>query len=287
MRPTTREPLELLFGWSDLSKYPGIFEHGSEGDNKLCAERKEVEAGDEGGRYKEEFDSPLVDYGLVPKHLGNPETMAVSADILSSIPWTKMLDFRTSLQIDWRLRWCRCYLDNAGFPYDRESFVLLTKEAWWHYQSEDWPESGGHSPTDTIDYTLQLPHLSYSPQWFAAKLLSHFRRVRSLEAGEGGNLGLAREWMLFGETWAEAKFLFNQEANEIRGAKVGKGGKRGGDERRGALAADTDLRMTEMKRLVDEGKTAKGAASAIARRKIGKTAGANLALWNRKKHKYL
>ena len=218
-----REPLDTFFGWPELSKYPGIFELGSEGDKRLCEARAEVEAGEENGRYKTEFESPLVEFGLVSAHLDNLETMAVSADILFSVAWTKTLDFRSSLQIDWRLRWCRCYLDKADFPYDREPFVLLTREARWHYQSEDWPESGGHSPTDTIDYTLQLPDLSYSPQWFAAKLLSHFRRARSLEAGAGSNIGLAREWMLFGETWAEAMFLLNQEANSIRGAKVGRG----------------------------------------------------------------
>ena len=279
--------MEALFDWPKLSEYPGIYAPGSDGDKRLCEARIEIEAGEAGGRYKTEYDSPLVDFGLVPKHLGNLETMAVSFEILASTPWTKAMDFRTCLHIDWRLRWCRCFLDHANFPYDREPLVLLTREACWHYQSEDWPESGGHTPTDTIDYTLQLASLTYSPHWFAAKLLSHFRRARSLEAGQGTGLGLAREWMLFGETWAEAKFIFNQEANAIRGARIRISGRRGAEIRREQNASDTDKRMQEMKRLVDAGQTAKSAASAISRRGIGKSAGANLALWNRNKHKYL
>lgn len=280
MKPKTREPMETLFDWPELSEYPGIYPAGSEGDKRLCEARIEIEADEAGGRYKTQYDGPLVDFGLVPKHLGNFETMAVSFEDLASTPFTKALDFRTCLIIDWRLRWCRCFLDYADFPYDREPLVLLTREAFWHYQSEDWPESGGHTPTDTIDYTLQLASLTYSPQWFAAKLLSHFRRARTLEAGQGNDLGLAREWMLFGETWAEAKFIFNQEANAIRGAKVGRGAAQGGDARRHALAPDTDMKLGEMARLIGAGHTASGAAEALARRGIG-TAGSNRQLWMR------
>ena len=108
-----REPLDTFFGWPELSKYPGIFELGSEGDKRLCEARAEVEAGEENGRYKTEFESPLVEFGLVSAHLDNLETMAVSADILFSVAWTKTLDFRSILQIDWRLRWCRCVFRHA------------------------------------------------------------------------------------------------------------------------------------------------------------------------------
>ena len=280
MKAKTREPMEALFDWPVLLEYPGIYAIESDGDKRLCEARIEIEEAEAGGRYKTEYDSRLVDFGLVPKHLDNLETMTVPFELLASTPWTKAMDFRTCLLIDWRLRWCRCFLDHADYPYDREPLVLLTRDDFWHYESEDWPESGGHTPTDTIDYTLQLVHLTYSPQWFAAKLLSHFRRARTLEVGQSNDLCLAREWMLFGETWAEAKFIFNQEANAIRGAKIGRAGAKGGDARRHVLAPDTDLKLKEMARLIDAGHTVKGAAEALARRGISK-AHAIRQLWNR------
>ena len=72
MTPKTCDHMETLFDWPELSEYPGICAPGSDCDKRLCEARIAIEAGEEGGRYKTEYDSPLVDFGLVPKeHLIN------------------------------------------------------------------------------------------------------------------------------------------------------------------------------------------------------------------------
>ena len=198
------------------------------------------------------------------------------------------MDASTGLLIDWRLRWCRCYLDTHDFPYDRESIVLITVENHWHYYSEDWVGSGAHSPIDSIDYTLRIPQIRYSTAWHAAKMLAHNRRIKLLEKendADFSRLSFAREWMLFGETWAEAKFSFDHLSDTLRGAKTLKSAKLGGISRKHALAENRNRILTKIQAFKED-HPAKGdnwAARQAYKAGFGASAEANRKLWSRYK----
>ena len=75
------------------------------------------------------------------------------------------------------------------------------------------------------------------------------------------------------------------ESNMIRGAATLTAARSGGDVRRIDLTSFREVVLSEMERLISNGHTVSGAASAAKRLGIGTSQGANLALWYRHRRK--
>ena len=145
------------------------------------------------------------------------------------------------------------------------------------------------------------------------KFSEHLLSIDNSEEIEGGgSVFIVAAWAElfsepFGEVWLAAmaghaysvkgndfafgymtSLLDQKQSNEehfLRGSTILKGSKEGGAARRRNLSPITQKVLDEMVRLISSGHTAKGAAEVTARRKIGTSTVANLALWNRRKKK--
>jgi hypothetical protein len=282
-RPTISIPIETIL------LLPGIFEQGSESDQVML--ENHLKKPDQTWKMKD----PLVQLGVIGESVHDPRNVALSQDFAKSPDISFIYDSATLLEIDYRVRFCRCVLNLKGLPYrDCDIIVYHLSEAsfdkvsgvinpgTWDFEYADREPKGRSGftgiQTNSIDYLIELvgggPTNLYKTPWYAAKILSHFRRAEQfLEIARVRNLtfqeaiGFAREWMLFGETWREADFVINQAKRVVTGDKVRRGSSKGVEVRKDNKLLSQDPVMKEVERLKRDGHTLK-AASEIASKKF-------------------
>lgn len=204
--------------------FPGLFPDGSEPDKALRKRRGTLI---EDPLYR--IDGDLADFGLIDENISPPWNIAPSKDWLEG-PVARLHDAETLIVVDHRIRFCRYLLDTLKFPYDREDIVVID-DAGWAYVSEaekeDLRNGRISNPLDEILMISGVP--PHSPQWFAAKCLAHVRRADYISSKIADHpfkpeyeQALVREWMLFGETWAEARFIVNHGKVTVTGKKINK-----------------------------------------------------------------
>lgn len=267
---------------------------GSESDKAICAMKVQFEENDHHNRrfIRVEDGSEFAAHGLVGQNLLDLSSHALSAGERENEVISEYYDLKTLVVIDYRLRWCRWLLNQFDLPYDKGCIVVADEGPGvfqWAY-ADDLPvernETVRHDPLERI--LIRLDFVRTAP-WYAAKALQHFRRAEFLatdidHAGfkPAHKQGLAREWMLFGETWTEAKFLFNHGKTAITGWNVQRGGTKGGEARRAKLEPATLRVLQEMERLQASGHSVSRAAELAAKNGIGSSKEANRKAWSRR-----
>lgn len=213
--------------FDEIFAYPGLFPAGSVSAGALT---KNMGTSKVKSDSTFNFHSELVDNGLVNREIFEPWRDILHKEALLPIGESgraSIYDKETMIKIDTRIRFCRCLLDLHNLPYDQEE-ICVTEDCQWQYISLLSQQSIDVCDIeDPLDWLLMLSTLEmYSAPWFAAKCLAHARRAHYLseQIGETGfqleaELGLMREWMLFGETWSEAKFIINHSKPTISGKK--------------------------------------------------------------------
>lgn len=203
--------------WEEIRHYPGLFTDGSDAEQALLRHKQFQEEDRRTHPRGIAISGPLVQAGLVDAEFDPAWSAWIPDDWAKNDRIILHYDMETMVKIDWRLRFCRCLLDMMGRPFDREPVVLVkdNEGTLWSYKSETRDEDleRGHV-IDPLERLLQT-EMPYSAQWYAAKILHHAQRAERLSEeaktsfGWQQDFGLAREWMLFGETWAEANFVIN------------------------------------------------------------------------------
>lgn len=276
--------------WKDLARYPGIFRAGSDEERALLDRREAQLKAQAGGGINIMIAGPLAEAGIVDPEFDPPWSSPLSKAWAENEQVALYHDLEALIKIDWRLRFCRCLLDMTGRPYDREAVVVVENEngALWSYQSETTDaDLARGTVVDPIDRILATS-APYSPSWYAAKILAHSRRAESLLAAAASGfsstmhgIGLAREWMLIGETWAEANFVINHGDSALSGVAGARGGSKGGQASSALRAHKREKIIAAMKYYVDAGQSVANAARLAANKGIGGSAEANRKLWNR------
>ena len=283
--------IEVAFPIDRLALYRGIPALGSGEDTAILSIHLEINSPFHDVENALWRDGLTADAGLVNGIMFQPKDSTVLLENFDNPEATFSADFASQIIIDWRLRWCRCYLDSNGFPIDCEEFVLVYERTNWCYASEPINGSESRRKSDPLDYVVGNPYFMHSIGWYAAKLLGHYRRARYLELLSGDPLvssaSIPREWMLFGECWSTMKLLFEQKTNVIRGQKTLASARNGGNARKGNFATESIYIIEEMTRLLEMGKPVTDAAAAIFRRGKGTSGNANRALWYRHSRKNL
>lgn len=114
----------------------------------------------------------------------------------------------------------------------------------------------------------------FSPSWHAVNIL--FAAV-NIDVGNA---------MLVGNSY-KALAGKRHEADTLRGLLTAKAASDGGKARKNVLAPTTNDILSQMERLISDGRPISAAAEAIARRGIGRSGGANRALWYRHRQQKL
>lgn len=237
---------------ADINAYPGIFPAGSRMDD-LIKQKQNNTAYEFGMR----LSGDLPDLGIISEEWDEPDRAAIPPSNQKNETITALYDMSSLALMDFRIRWCRRYLHEEGFPYDKENiFVVWDDESlgfFWWYVSETAPLECGknYEKLDPLAF-LMMYNFAVTGPGYAGKILTHFRRAdrlldqRNLTQSEA--ISAAREWMLIGETWAEAKFVINHSSATISGEKVA------GGRRNSAHATNVrhhDLRQKRFARMKD------------------------------------
>lgn len=228
------------FSLEELESYPGLFEIGSREDDWIKSMRAQSGSDDEKGTTAL-LGGDLINFGFVSEKYNPPESKAIPSIWIENDRIGNHFDMHTLIEIDWRLRYCRCLLDFLGCPYDRGNVFYNPRTGQWYYESDGDRREGFHGPSDPLDFLLRA-NFALSREWYAAKILAHARRSDFIVREPGQaiapehrfsfEIAMMREWMLFGETWAEAKFVINHsdvaiaklkqnDANRLNGQKGG------------------------------------------------------------------
>ena len=93
---------------------------------------------------------------------------------------------------------------------------------------------------------------------------------------------VAEEVLLAGAAARQIELAIKNRADAMIGKAVVRGARSGGNQRRNNRAPGSERILTEMHRLVEEGKSVSRAADIAARKGLGTTAGANRQLWYRR-----
>jgi hypothetical protein len=204
-----------------LRRFPGVYPLGSEDERQLleCQVEGEIKLGGE-----------AIEMGLLEPVLDPFWSATIQTTHLDQEAFCAARDWHALAEVDFRLRWCRWRLDVDGLPWDRGRICVLEFSAddglVWAYAGDLEPDEHTGPGEDPLDF-VQTLGIWHQPPWYAGKVLAHDRRAVILTeraiAGLGVNaLGIAREWMLFGETWTEAKFMHEAPAT-VTGKKVRRG----------------------------------------------------------------
>ncbi|MBA3446752.1 MAG: hypothetical protein H0T56_03930 [Pseudaminobacter sp.] len=282
------EPTITELGWDDISEFPGVYHLGSDGEKALLGYRKfQEEDGGQGGFVRNA--GPLVRHGLVSQDHRPSWSDPLSTGAMENDRVAKHHDVETLVEVDKRLRWCRCALDRLMLPYDREPVVVFQNDerrSWgWRYQSELDEPSDSQDPLDCV--LMRVP--SFSTGWFAAKILAHNRRAERIMENETIDqlqmMSLGREFMLFGETWGEAKFIINHSDVTISGQKQAAGRLRGAEMTKAANSKRTRAVLDEMSRLLASHPKhgVKWAGVQAHKNGFGSSSEANRKAWHRSK----
>ncbi|WP_143542818.1 hypothetical protein [Cereibacter azotoformans] len=228
-----------------LYAYPGIFSPGSDADQQLTDLANNV-VGQRGFGLR--VSGELIDFGIVEGTWADEARCALNSAVSETPAVALYFDLATRSLLDRRVRWCRCYLDMCGLPYDREMIVTDESLEQWAYLSEASEDLMGSEPQDPLDL-LSMWNFAFSGPGYAAKFLAHFRRAERIldqpHLTQGEALSLARECMLIGETWAEAKFVINNAKAALSGHAQRKAGERGRAMRTDASFATTHGREAQ------------------------------------------
>lgn len=183
---------------------------------------------------------------------------------------------------------CDEVLQEHGFPPAAEMVRHDGAGKWWRHPldapkrqpiGETWKFMPGYALAQEFSDDL-------SEAWYAGRIgfksrlaLEHFRKG---DSGTPHLFSLIFEIATLRTDW---RWRRGNKPSIITGRGVRKGGKLGGEMRRNNFAPDTQNRLAEMRRLIDEGHSQNSAADALARRGIGKSRNANLKLWQRHRDK--
>lgn len=179
---------------------------------------------------------------------------------------------------------CDEILQESGFPPSAAMVRHDGAGKWWFHPSD----ATKHIPKgETWKFTLgqslaQEFADDFSDAWYAGRIgfkcriaLEHFRKG---DAGEPFLFSMLFEIATLRTDW---RWRRGNKPSIITGREVRKGSKLGGEMRSKKFAPETEKRLAEIRRLLGQGHTLRGAADALARRGIGKSRDANLRLWNR------
>ena len=280
--------------WTHLVKFEGIFPLGSEMERLLLEKRREFHQQDPDNVIKIRLNSDFGDNGIVSNRLPETKNQSLPKEWLNNSKIGEMFDLHTLVEIEFRVRWCRALLSDHNLLDDDQQVWLAEEGKEFSYYTSDAPEElrgdgCGRSIWDAI-----LTHVPWfnSPVWYAAKILCHFRRAEFAWENKKGDeflsfMSQAREWMLFGETWTEAKAVVNFGDDALRGKKVIKGAKLGGEMLKAGTNGRTTTVLSEMQALLktmDPPNIAQ-AARIASKKGFGPSFEANKALWHRHKKK--
>jgi len=176
----------------------------------------------------------LPELGIISKEWDGPDKASIHPSNQQNETITAFYDMSSLVLMDFRIRWCRWYLNEVGFPYDKENIVVDWGDesgcpVWWYVSETAVLEEGRKAEEmDPLEFLTMLNFAVTGPA-YAGKILTHFRRADNLldqsNLTQSQAISVAREWMLIGETWAEAKFVINHSRAAISGEKVA-GGRR-------------------------------------------------------------
>lgn len=210
-------------------EFPGIFELGS---SKDLAVRERWEARRPMAGVK--VTGEIAEYGIVSEDMEQAHRFPIRRSLFGVEVAEQHFDLETLAAIDFRIRFCRWYLNEEGLPYDREDIFVDFRNARWAYASVAPDELKDKGRTDPLDFLLMWDFAFQGPG-YAARILTHFARVEAIwdksAQSTMDTISLAREWMLIGETWAEARFVVNHARAAVSGEKQVRAGKAGRDMR--------------------------------------------------------
>ena len=272
---------------------PGIFPKGHELDEALSQRWQKDKIEYERISNLVRYSSTLTQAKMLPSSLASSSTMPIPEVWLSNPELTTSLDASTLAEIDFRVRFCRYYLDVLALPWKNTGIIVYRRsdDIYWLYEHEKEETSSytGYCSHNSLEWVCSVSLPDY-PEWWAAKALQHFRRVESVMVQQESlcfqeALSLAREWTLFGEAYAQARFTRNASEHTLRGIGTKVSAKKGGDARRGSFADLTSCVLSEMQTRIEAGKSVSDAARLVHARGIGTSAEANRKLWGRHKPK--
>ena len=284
--------------WESIRHFPGVFAKGSDAEDALLGRRKMQQTQTPFPNFQ--ISGLLTNAGFASQKSFDPTHFAIPTQVKGEL--AQYFDFATLIELDRRLRWLRCYLTQKNNPYDRENIVFVDenekqipklkkgKKQSWLYETEF--EGTSIEPAfDPIDFLFNTSS-PLSDIWYAAKCLAHNRRAATLEKEYGTNpelavLGLSREWMLFGETWAEARAVLNFGDDVLRGIKTKKAAALGGASRRSSKEPGTKKILREMRQFIIANPSVRNAARLTYERGFGKSSEANRRAWYRHPEKKL
>lgn len=224
----------------EICNFPGIFPPGSDSDEAIKNRWKNRDLSFGVG-----VSGEISDFGIIERW-GEANRAAIHPSHLYIDKVTAHYDFETLALLDFRIRFCRWYLQASGLPYDKEDVIVRfganDEPPGWIYASEAAAGEDGGTLMNPIELLLML-NFALSGPGYAGKILAHFGRAdillekSSLTSCEA--ISLCRELMLIGETWAEAKFFVNHAKAAISGEKVA------GGQRNSAHA--TNIRHVELR----------------------------------------
>jgi hypothetical protein len=122
--------------------------------------------------------------------------------------------------------------------------------------------------------------ISETIESIANDVISYFDNAQ-LSIGQSDAASAARFAFTAGEKFELLRLKVKFEADAVRGISTAKAASDGGKSRREQLAPNTDKVLTEMRRLIADGRPVGDAAEAVARKDIGTSGSANRALWYR------
>lgn len=285
--------------WDRISVFEGIFPIGSDLEGLILEKRRFFREHDPDKFIKIGLTSEMSDNGITSSRLPQPKNMNVQKELLGDYQFCLMLDLQTLIEIDRRVRWCRALLaENCSIESDQDIWPTNDPNDLRYFLIDDPEElKRGLKSRSILDSILSHGTLFHTPIWYAAKILSHFRRVETIWENRSPNTGnvfeldlfmsTAREWMLFGETWAEARSVVNFGQDALRGKKTIRAAKQGGEMRKQSVSPTTLKTLTEIQRLLtaNANRSVTWAAQTAHKNGYGKSPDANRKLWYRNKSK--
>lgn len=217
-------------------KFPGLYALNSSEEKNIINLRKKFEIDDKNNNEIIRFTGEAIEAGLLPEDVFPAGRMPV-LEGMSELAQA-YLGQRSLVRIDEQIRFCRCVLDSCGYPYDKDHIIVSDNWLFWEYASIE--NEHNSQPTDPLSAILTCDQ-RYSPTWYAAKFLAHAERGSKLlnitiegKITPESVFSLTREWMLAGETWAEAKFITNFGKFALSGRRTSEGGRAGHDKTYGS-----------------------------------------------------
>lgn len=213
-----------------LISFEGVFELGSIGDKFLAEEREKRNHQDPSRIINIQLTSPHIETGIANSRLYDPSRWSIPNSHLEDTEFTNYFDVETLIRIDFQIRFCRSVLSDAGL-------IGYDQKIWLHRSLRDFTyllEEPSQNLSDFQEKALFYAILSrgdmfHTGVWYAAKFLSHWRRLESLHHEYSSlakrqkyEISAMREAMLMGETWIEAKVVINVGKNADVGRRQNK-----------------------------------------------------------------